>query len=296
MLICMAGPRIPSLNWLRVFEMAARTESFARAADALNMSPPAVSQQIRALEAWLGRDLFERRARSVVLTEAGRTFLPVVGSAIGSVEATAASLFARGGAEPLIVRVSALLAASWLAPRLPRFLAAHPQVQLSVVAAINDAEFHRPDVDLSIPFGLPPGPGQTGIALMGEVLTPVATPALAAQIRSPQDLLTQSLIEVTSHQANWYRLLPDPAGWSTPPRFTYTDTTLIALGLAAAGGGIALARAPATDALVAQLGLVPCLPGLQADGVETYSLVFAKSPGPSRAAQAFIDWVVAETR
>jgi len=54
--------RIPSLNWLRVFEMAARMESFARAAEVLNMSPSAVSQQVRALEAWLGRSLFERRA------------------------------------------------------------------------------------------------------------------------------------------------------------------------------------------------------------------------------------------
>ncbi len=153
----MTHRRLPSLNWLRVFEMAARTESFARAAEALNMSPPAVSQQIRALEMWLGRDLFERQARSVRLTDAGRAFLPAVGNAIGSVEATAASLFGRAGAEPLVVRSTALLTVGWLGPRMGRFLAAHPHVQVSLLSALSDSDFARSDADVEITFGLPPG-------------------------------------------------------------------------------------------------------------------------------------------
>jgi LysR family glycine cleavage system transcriptional activator len=290
----MINRRIPSLNWLRVFEMAARTESFARAAEALNMSPSAVSQQVRALETWLGRDLFDRQARAVRLTEAGRAFLPVVGNAIGSVEATAASLFGRQGAKPLIVRASALLAAGWLAPRIGRFIKAHPQVQLSLVSALSDDDFRRPDADLSITFGLPAGPGQTGIPLFGETLIPVATPDLAAQIATPADLLRHPLIEVASHQATWFRLLPEPALWPEQPRFIYTDTTLIALAAASTGGGIALARAPATNALVDRYALVPCLEGHSAFGVESYHIVHADRPFLNSAAESFIEWVKQE--
>ena len=74
--------RIPSLNWLRVFEAAARAGSFARAAETLNISPPAVGQQIRALEDHLGRALFERGPQSVMLTEAGRAYLPAGAQAL----------------------------------------------------------------------------------------------------------------------------------------------------------------------------------------------------------------------
>ena len=70
--------RIPSLNWLRVFEAAARTQSFARAAEQLNMSAAAVSQQVKALEGHLGSALFQRHAHAVSLTEAGRAYLPSV--------------------------------------------------------------------------------------------------------------------------------------------------------------------------------------------------------------------------
>ena len=269
-------------------------ESFARAAEVLNMSPSAVSQQVRALETWLGRPLFERRAQSVKLTDAGRAFLPVVGNAIGSVEATAASLFGRQGAASLVVRASALLAAGWLAPRIDGFLAARNDVQLSLVSALCDDDFRRPDADLLITFGLPPGPGQSGQALFGETLTPVAAPDVAARIATPADLLRHTLIEVASHQATWFRLLPPPTVWPERPRFVYTDTTLVALSMAASGIGVALARAPATDTLVACHGLVPCLPGHQALGLERYHLVYAERPAPGPAANAFIAWLMEE--
>ena len=77
--------RIPSLNWLRVFEAAARHQSFSRAGNDLNMSGPAISQQIKALEGHLDAKLFERGSRAVTLTEAGRAFLPVVRQSLLSV-------------------------------------------------------------------------------------------------------------------------------------------------------------------------------------------------------------------
>lgn len=290
----MAAPRIPSLNWLRVFAAAARTGGFARAAEALNMSPPAVSQQIRALEQYLGRPLFERGARSVRLTEAGRAFLPVVSNALGSVEATAASLFGRPGAQALTLRVSVMLACSWLAARLPAFQRAHPEVQLTLATGVQDEDFRRLGAELTIAFGQPPGPGEEGDLLFGERLFPAATPVLAARVAAPADLARVPLIEVASHRANWWRILPDPEALPEPPRFTYTDTTAVALALAGAGGGVALARGPATDPLVAAHGLEPCLPGFSVPGDEAYHLIYAARERLSPAAAAFRAWLLAE--
>ena len=288
----MAGHRIPSLNWLRVFETAAKAESFARAAEVLNMSPPAVSQQIRALETHLGRALFHRGPRAVRLTEAGRAYLPVVSNALASVETTTASLFGRRDAQPLVVRASAMLAGSWLAAALPAFLAAHPRVQLTLVSAIAEEDFARRGADLQITFGQPPGPGEEGDPLFGERLAPVATAAIAAEVRTPGDLLRHPLIEVTSHRATWYRLLPEAADMPSAPRFIYTDTTITALGLAAAGGGIALARAPASDRLVAMHGLAPCLADVWVAGADTYHLVYPSRATLSPAAAVFRTWLL----
>ncbi|MEO1774095.1 MAG: LysR substrate-binding domain-containing protein [Pseudomonadota bacterium] len=290
----MAGRRIPSLNWLRVFETAARAESFARAAEVLGMSPPAVSQQIRALEGYLGRPLFERGPREVRLTEAGRAFLPVVTNALVSVEMTAGSLFGRADAAPLTVRVSTMLACSWLAERLGAFTRQHPNVQLTLVTGTMDQDFSRPGAEMKITFGAPPEPGETSDPLFGESLSAVALPALAETVQTPADLLSHPLIEVSSHRATWYRLLPEAGDLPLAPRFLFTDTTAVALAMAAAGAGIALARAPATDALVARYGLVPCLPGVAAPGIESYHLVYPAGARLSAAARAFRDWLLAE--
>ncbi|MCP4818698.1 MAG: LysR family transcriptional regulator, partial [Shimia sp.] len=93
--------RIPSLNWLRVFEAAARTESFARAAAQLNMSPAAVSQQVKSLEERLGAPLFVRKAHSVQLTDAGRAYLPPVQQSLMTLEEATEGLFGRTREEAL---------------------------------------------------------------------------------------------------------------------------------------------------------------------------------------------------
>lgn len=284
----MQPPRIPSLNWLRVFEMAARKRSFARAAEALAMSPPAVSQQIRALEGYLGRALFERGARSVRLTEAGEAFLPAVAQALASVEMTAQGLFGRADAEPLTIRASLMWAASWLAPRLPEFEAAHPAVQLTLLTGDTAEEFARPGADLAVSFGLTAPAGHEADILFGERLYPVAVPRLAAAIGRPEALAGHTLYEVATHRSNWFRLLPE----GVRPRFAFTDTTLIAFALAATGAGVALARSPASDGIERQFGLVPCLPGHEARGDQRYQLTYPARTRLSPAARAFRDWLL----
>ena len=283
--------RIPSLNWLRVFEVAARTESFSRAAERLAMSPPAVSQQIRALEEHLGHPLFTRRAAGVALTEAGRSLLVVVSDSIWRME-DAASELSRSTRQKLVVGASLTLSAGWLLPRLPAFLAAHPRLSVEVHSLTGRPETPPLQAEMWIAFGQPP-PGTTARMLFGERLVPVAHPDLVRAIGSRDDLDHHPIIEVLDHRRNWLQVL-DRDHFPDRADIIHVDTTMAALTLAAAKGGIALARAPASDDLVARLGLVPCLPDIDLGGVEAYYLLHVSTAKLSPGAVAFKDWLVAQ--
>lgn len=283
--------RIPSLNWLRVFEAAARTGSFARAAERLSMSPPAVSQQIRALEDHLGRRLFDRAAAGVTLTETGRSLLVVVGESIGRMEAAAETL-ANPRGPPLVIGVSLMFSAGWLAPRLFGFQDAYPDITLQIQSLVGHPERPSRDAALWVAFGQPP-PGTDSVPLFGEQLVPVATPDIAATIAHPTDMLSHTLIEVSDHRKNWAQVL----GVDVLPahaKILHVDTTLTALALASAGCGLALARPPASDHLVGRYGLVPCIDGLAVPGVETYHLLSATGARLSADAHAFQTWLLDE--
>ena len=285
--------RIPSLNWLRVFEAAARSGSFARASERLAMSPPAVSQQVRALEEHLGRQLFERAPAGVTLTEAGRSLLYVVSDSLGRME-TAAQVLSRPTPAPLVIGVSLTLYAGWLAPRLSGFLDQHPETTLEVHSLIGRPETPPRDAALWVAFG-PPPPGTDSIPLFGETLVPVAHPETAAQISNAEDLTGHRLIEVRDHMRNWAQLLSFDV-LPAEARMLYVDTTAAALSLAHGKCGIALARPPATDRIVEKLGLVTCLPDLGADGVERYHIVTPSHRALPAATRALRDWLVLQAK
>ncbi len=290
----MSLSRIPSLNWLRVFEAAARTQSFARAADLLNMSAPAVSQQIKALEGYLGRELFERGAHSVRLTPAGDAFLPSVQQALLSVETAAAGLFGTRNEITIHVQATLVLAVAWLAPRLAAFHQANPGIRVRLTTANLNADFLREEADCRIVYGQLDLAGPAPERLMPDALVPVATPGLAGSISHPADLLRYPLIEVETHRSGWLQvfaelgLKPD-----SPPRFEFTDSTVMALALAASGEAVALARVPSADRLARLHGLVPCLPDITpVVAVDSYWLHMPASP--SRPLRTFRDWLLAE--
>lgn len=282
--------RIPSLNWLRVFEAAARTGSFTRAGQTLNMSAPAVSQQIRALETHLGHALFERGPHSVSLTAAGRAFLPSVATSLQTVEIATNSLFGEHAGQVLTVQCTLVFANGWLAPRLPSFHAAYPDIRLTLITAVNELEFRSGNADLRIAFGHPIESGESSDALFGEWLTPVAPRSISQTIQAPKDLCDWPLIEIATHRANWFGFLPESID---PPRFVYTDNTLTSFSISQTGA-IALDRAPATGNLAAQFGLEPCLPDMVLAGVERYYLIYPSLSGLRRPAAKFRDWLMSE--
>ena len=286
--------QIPSYNWLRVFEAAASNQSFARAADQLAMSPAAVSQQIKALETHLGQALFERGAHSVTLTDAGKAFLPVVQQALRSIDTTAVALFGNPQQQTLSIECSLMFNCSWLAARLVDFQRLHPEVHLQLATSDDVPGYSSGGKDLQITFGLGPSYGQEGDRLYGERLYPVARADIAARIGSLADLLEYPLIEINTHRTSWFQLLAqdDPA-LIERARFCFADNTVIAVNLAAAGFGIALARAPASDELCRMAGVAPCLEEFAIKSPQEYYLIYPSLAGLSGAARAFRDWLLA---
>ena len=284
--------RIPSLNWLRVFEAAARTESFARAATELNMSAPAVSQQIRALETHLGTPLFTRHAHAVRLTEAGRAYLPSVQTSLVTLESSTAGLFGRARAERLYVRSVLIFAQGVLAPLHRDFVDRHPEIALNLTTGNAAGDFLQGFADLQIIFGAPSAYGAAHDPLMDEVLYPVARPDIAAAIARPADLLDHPLIEVATHRAGWPHVFDSLKILGERARFLMVDSTVMAATMAAEGAGIALARAPASDWAMGRAGLAPCLPDFRVAGLESYHLVYPDRASLRPPARTFRTWLL----
>ncbi|MEQ9695679.1 LysR family transcriptional regulator [Shimia sp. SDUM112013] len=290
--------RIPSLNWLRVFEAAARTESFARAAAQLHMSPAAVSQQVRALEERLGTPLFVRQAQSVRLTEAGRAYLPPVQQALMTLESATDVLFGASRGQGLYVQSVLIFAHGILAQGIADFETRHPDVSLMLSTGNSASDFHHGFTDLKIIFGNPHAYGAESDRIMGECLVPVAPPEIVAQIAQPSDFLKFPLIEVGTHRSGWVQVLEELRVMPGRRQMVHADSTVMAMAMSRAGRGIALARSPASDLDVSAGGLTPCLPEFSVQGSEAYHLVYDSLRGLRPPARQFriwlLDWVAAQ--
>ncbi|MGO4339392.1 transcriptional regulator GcvA [Labrys sp. KB_33_2] len=171
--------RLPPLNALRAFEAAARLVSFRLAAAELNVTPGAVSQQIKRLEADLGFQLFSRTPTSLRLTQAGQEYFPIIRQVFGQISEETQRLTNRGRkADVVTVSVMPGFAIKWLVPRLGRFQARHPDIEVRINASTELVDFERNDVDLAIRHGLGHYPGLKSWLLLSEDMVPVCHPRL----------------------------------------------------------------------------------------------------------------------
>ena len=152
------------LNVLKVFEAAARSESFTRAAEELCVTQGAVSHQVKALEATFGFKLFNRERQRWCMTEAGREYLAVVRDALDRIAVGTDRLVQRQNSGVLTVSTSPDFAAKWLVYRLGRFAEAHPDIDLRVSATMHHVDFAREEVDLAVRHGDGNWPGSTSCA------------------------------------------------------------------------------------------------------------------------------------
>jgi LysR family glycine cleavage system transcriptional activator len=239
--------RLPPLTALRAFDAAARHMSFALAAAELNVTPAALSFQIKSLEEHLGAPLFRRLNRAVELTEAGRALAPAAADGFQTLAAGWRAAQRLQDHQTLTVTAGPAFTAKWLAPRLYDFAQLHPEIELRFSAALRMMDFNRDSIDVAIRFGLGPDPGLYSLPLADEWVVPVMTPELARKHPTPQSLADAVLIVDESID-----FLDPPVGWqawfnamridlspNNGPRFSQADHAIDA---ALAGVGVAMGR------------------------------------------------------
>ena len=234
--------RLPPLNALRAFEAAARHESFTQAAQELCVTQGAVSQQVKALETELGCRLFNREHRRLVITAAGRSYLSVVRDAFDQLALGTEALLQQHKSGVLSVSTSPNFASKWLVHRLGRFAEQHPAIVLKLSASLQHVDFAREDFDLAVRHGDGQWPGLHVTRLCEEDLFPVCSPALARELRSPQDLKKHTLLHIDERR-DWSVWL-ETAGargvdFARGPVFNQAS---MAIDAAVDGQGVALAR------------------------------------------------------
>jgi len=292
--------RLPPLTALRAFDAAARHLSFAHAAAELNVTPAALSFQIKSLEEHLGAPLFRRLNRAVELTEAGRTLAPGAADGFTALRAAWAATRRVADHSSLTVTAGPALTAKWLAPRIFGFAKAHPEIELRFAATLRLLDFDRDDIDVAIRFGL--GGEEAGMfshCIHRDWLTPMMHPDLAACCTRPEDLLSVPLL----HQDDIAFLTPpiDWAAWFraaglTPPaggaRFSQADHAIDA---AATGGGAVLGRISLAEKDLREGRLVAPF-DLALTTEAHYRFVCPRGNETRPQVRAFLDWVLDQTK
>jgi len=171
--------RLPAMQALRAFDAAARLSSLSRAAESLHLTHGAVSHQIKGLEADLGVRLVTRAGRGIRLTEEGERFAARVRAALDQLAAAVREVTDQSNPHRIRVSVVPSFAARWLLPRIGRFIAAHPDIDLDVRAQLTLVDFQRDDVDFGVRHGTGNWPGVIAESMFEETYFPVCSPRLA---------------------------------------------------------------------------------------------------------------------
>lgn len=285
---------------LRTFEAAARHLSFAKAAVELGLTPAAVSQQMKALEAHLGFSLFERLPRGVRLTAIARAYLPSVRKSLDELTTATAGLFGTKGSRSLTIRCPVSYATLCLSPRLPAFRAMHPGVQISVYSSVWADDLDDDRIDLDIRWG-------SGTRGDGRWENFDATPldrAVSIPACPPGTVFGPDPAEAVRRLAavcpihilgcdNLWSSFARAEGWPEGSLGTgvLVDSTVVALSMVAAGMGTALVSPDLARGHLAE-GRIVAPPGLAYGHDGCHHVLIPRRKVQSPLALLFRDWLV----
>jgi LysR family glycine cleavage system transcriptional activator len=297
-----AKPRLPSLDTLRVFAVAARHLSFTKAANELHLTQSAISHRVHALEDELGMPLFKRLTRRLELTRAGQSLAQRVGRAVGDIARAVADLDETSDERRLAVTTLPSVALRWLIPRLPRFHARNPDIELQVIANLNLLDLRSAGIDAAIRFGRGRYPGYAATMLMPDSVFPVCSPHLIAKhgpVRSIEELLKLPLLHDSASESaggglDWRSWLShlgrDDLDSNNGQRYSEAG---LAIEAAMIGLGVALGRASLVSDLVADGTLVCPLPLSAPTAFSYYLLVLPEAAAQPKIVR-FREWLQAE--
>jgi LysR family glycine cleavage system transcriptional activator len=291
--------QLPPLNALRAFEAAARCASFTRAAQELCVTQGAVSRHVATLEAWLQVRLFERNRHGIALTPPGQAFFDVARAAFDQIEFGTRQVRAAPAKNRLRIKLPPTFAIRWLVPRLARFHARHPTVDVQITTSHQRADFRHEDVDVSIHSEPTPPEGAGYRRLFGETLLPVCSPALLEgqpRLRRADDLKRHVLLCSMNRPNDW------PA-WLAAAGAPHID----------GNGGLRFENAAlAYQAAIDRLGVMVAIEAFVGDDLASgrlvapialrlptpgaYYMAYGSDEAPSARVRDFEAWVLEEAR
>lgn len=286
---------LPSLIAIRAFEAAARLGGFAPAARELQTTAAAVSYHVRQLETQIGIDLFHRCAQRVELTPAGET---LAADALSAFTTLRAGFVRAMEADQTRLHVTALpsLGTAWLAPRLGRFRALHPELRVELDLSPDARDLAGGGYDMAIRNGHGSWPGLRAIPLFPSVFTPLCAPGLAEAARDLGDAgspLRVPLLGRPDWWEIWYRDTGHARG-PAPDRFGTTfSAEYLDIAAAIAGHGVAIGSPILFAADIAAGRLVRIHPHAATDG-RAFWLVYPAARQLSAKIIAFRDWITEE--
>ena len=295
---------IPGLQSLKAFDASARHLNFTRAAAELNVTPAAVSHQIKELEEAIGVPLFQRTSRHMQLTRQGQVLKPAIADALEGITRALQKLRQVENPTQVRVTVSPSLAAKWLVPRLDRFLESVPGADVRIDVSSEPLDFDREDIDVAIRFGDGNYPGLVVEKLFHDTLFPVCSPELlkgAKKLREPKDLLQFTLIHLDweAQGAVWpnWRMWMLAAGVKdfNDTRGLHFSQTSLALQAAIDGHGVALGDSTLVGDDLASGRLVkPFELALRSPAQFAYDLITRRDTAERPMTKAFRNWIIAE--
>ena len=280
------------LNWLRTFEAAGRRLSFTLSAQELNMSQSAVSQQIQLLEHHLNQKLFVRANRTIQLTDAGRSFLPLVQDSMRQLNTGAAQIFTPLNQAVVEINVNTAFSVLWLAPRMQRFNTIYPQITIRQLGTNWATDFDISTAELEIRYGTGNWPGYEAHPLVAPQLRPYCSVANAKRIRQPSDLESMVLLDVIGTPLGWNAWM-EKMGLNTPDEQShqYMDSHATAVSMAANGFGVCLMYDELMrEGVLAKQLVAPFPDTIDTDG--NYYLCYQDDKDLSDASRIFKDWIL----
>jgi DNA-binding transcriptional LysR family regulator len=294
---------LPPLDLIQGFEAAARTLSFTRAAEELRITQSAVSRQIRTLEEHLGVALFERRPRSLALTEQGRALQRTATEVLERLQETANRIRVGAGAPHLTVTTTGGFASLWLIPRLRTFTALHPNVDVRISATYTTFNLERSLVDVAVRYCQAEDAPDGAVRLFGEELFPVCASSLLTEglhpLRTLADLKHHALLHMDVDGAthmDWDTWLAAQGYPGLRPAASIRFDSYEQMIQAAVGGqGVAMGIGRLVSGLMASGQLVAPF-GASTSGVRAYFIIRSALTGDRPQVRAFVDWLIAEAK